>query len=443
MLQPDGERAAVTGPAGFAEDEYSSASKGFSGGHNGLAAGSISGAPGGTAGNAFSGASEAVPGGLLGTAPGSFAAGPAGAGISRALPELRDVLLGSSFFYSASLANVGGQQAAPGQWSLWGDVAATRFDGTDGALTLDGEVATGTVGADLHRGRWLGGVALSYSEGDGSYRRGGADEGALSTELASVNPFVRYEHDERTSFWGVLGYGSGEWALTPEGSGSGLSGDLATKMVAVGGRGVLSKATGGLELAIRSDVRATETTSDSSTAPMGDSGSTSRVRVLLEGTRSRALESGGVLGLTLEAGLRYDGGDAETGGGAEVGGGLSYASGRLAVQANARMLATHEDEAYEEWGAGGSLLYRPRSDGSGLSVRLGSAWGVTESGVQSLWARQDARGLARGGIAMDAAQRFETELGYGLAGRRRTDVLGTPTSARRRPTAPVGRSPWA
>ena len=413
LLQPDGERAAVTGGEGSASRESFAASR-------------YSGAPGGTAGNAFSGGPGAVPGGLLGTAPGSFAAGPAEAGVSRSLPKLRDVLLGSSFFYSASLANAGGQQEAPGQWSLWGDVAATRFDGTDGALTLDGEVATGTVGADLHRGRWLGGVALSYSEGDGSYRRGAADEGALSTELASVNPFVRYEHDERTSVWGVLGYGSGEWALTPEGSRSDLSGDLTTTMVAVGGRGVLSKAIGGLELAIRSDVRATETTSDSSTAPMGDSGSTNRVRVLLEGTRSRALESGGVLGLTLEAGLRYDGGDAETGGGVEVGGGLSYASGRLVVQANARVLATHEDEAYEEWGLGGSLLYRPRSDGSGLSVRLGSVWGVTESGVQSLWARQDTRGLARGGIAMDAAQRFETELGYGIAGRRRTDVLWYP-----------------
>ena len=379
-----------------------------------------------TDGGRFPVAGPAGPASPDGFEDSAFSGAPAGAGLGRALPELRDVLLGSSFFYSAPAANAGGQQATPGQWALWGDVATTRFDGTDGALTLDGEVATGTVGADLHRGRWLGGVALSYSEGEGSYRRGGADEGALSTELASVNPFVRYEHDERTSVWGVLGYGTGEWALTPAGSGSGLSGDLTTKMAAVGGRGVLSKAMGGLELAIRSDVRATATMSESSTALMGDTGSTSRVRLLLEGTRSRALESGAVLGLTLEAGLRYDGGDAETGGGVEVGGALSYASGRLAVQANARVLATHEDEAYEEWGAGGSVLYRPRSDGSGLSVRLGSAWGVTESGVQSLWTRQDARGLARGGMAMDAAQRFETELGYGIAGRRRTDVLWYP-----------------
>ena len=161
LFQPDGERVAVTGPASFAEGEYSSA-------------------PG------------AVPGGLLGTVPGSFAGAPAGAGLGRALPELRDVLLGSSFFYSASLANAGGQQEAPGQWALWGDVAATRFDGTDGALTLDGEVATGTVGADLHRGRWLGGVALSYSEGEGcpcsSARPGARPKAACSRCGAGRTP---------------------------------------------------------------------------------------------------------------------------------------------------------------------------------------------------------------------------------------------------------------
>ena len=88
------------------------------------------------------------------------------------------------------------------------------------------------------------------------------------------------------------------------------------------------------------------------------------------------------------------------------------------VQVNARALVAHEDEQYKEWGVSGSLLFRPRSDGNGLSLRLGPAWGATESGVQSLWSRQDARGLARGGMAMDAAQRFETELGYGLAGRK-------------------------
>ena len=58
-------------------------------------------------------------------------------------------------------------------------------------------------------------------------------------------------------------------------------------------------------------------------------------------------------------------------------------------------------------------------------MKLGAAWGSTQSGVQSLWSRQDASGLARG-AAMNAAQRFQGELGYGFAGRRRSEALWVP-----------------
>ena len=58
-------------------------------------------------------------------------------------------------------------------------------------------------------------------------------------------------------------------------------------------------------------------------------------------------------------------------------------------------------------------------------MKLGSAWGSTQSGVQSLWSRQDASGLARG-AAMNAAQRFQAELGYGFVGRRNADALWVP-----------------
>ena len=47
---------------------------------------------------------------------------------------------------------------------------------------------------------------------------------------------------------------------------------------------------------------------------------------------------------------------------------------------------------------------------------LDSACVAAESDVQSLWARREASGLAGGGGAMDAVQRFPTELGHGLDG---------------------------
>ena len=55
-------------------------------------------------------------------------------------------------------------------------------------------------------------------------------------------------------------------------------------------------------------------------------------------------------------------------------------------------------------------------------MKLGSAWGLTQSGVQSLWSGQDASGVARN-AAFEAAQRFQAELGYGLDGFRGRGAL--------------------
>ena len=52
---------------------------------------------------------------------------------------------------------------------------------------------------------------------------------------------------------------------------------------------------------------------------------------------------------------------------------------------------------------------------TGLSLDLGSARGTTQSGVQSLWTRPDASGLARS-APFDAGQQLQAELGYGFDG---------------------------
>ena len=340
------------------------------------------------------------------------------------LADLRDVLMGSSFFYSRPL-DENGRAPTPGwlgQWSAWGRTAASRFSGADGKLSLDGEAATAMLGFDSRwNDRWLAGVVLSHSQGQGAYTHPKATGGAVASTMTGVHPYARYEFNERTSLWGVLGYGVGGLSLTPERSGTALETDLTNAMMAFGGRTALSVRSGEagrFELAIRSDARLTNTASDSIEGLVGAAGQTGRLRVLLEGSGSMRLAAGGVLKPKLEAGLRYDAGDAETGAGLEVGGGLGYAAGNLSVEVNARALVAHEDTEYGEWGLSGSVAYAPGRDGRGLSMRLGSAWGSTQSGVQSLWSRQDASGLARN-AAFEAAQRFQAELGYGIAGQRK------------------------
>ena len=346
-------------------------------------------------------------------------------------PKLRDVAMGSSFFYQRP-ANPADQDSGwLDNWAAWGETAATRFSGVDGKLSLDGEVATATMGVDSRRGRWLGGIALSLSEGEGAYRHPTAAGGLVTSTLASVNPYAHFQLNDRTSVWGVLGYGRGGLTLTPESNagatgatgatGSLLESDLISTMAAIGGRGVLtvqSNRLGSFQLALVSDARITSTASRAIEGLVGVQAETSRARLLLAGSGSMPLGAFGALSSTLEAGLRYDGGDAETGAGFEIGGGLGYSFGQLQVRVNARTLLTHANADYEEWGYNTSIEYRPGANGQGLLLKLGSAWGMDQSGVQSMWSQETARGLARGG-PMSTGQRYQAELGYGVKTRYR------------------------
>ena len=338
----------------------------------------------------------------------------------RALTDLRAALLGSSFFYSGA-GDEDGQPRTPGrfgEWSAWGRGAASWFSGTDSGLSLDGEVVTAMLGLDSRWERWLAGVVVSHSRGQGTYAHPTATGGAVASSLTALHPYAGYKFNERTSIWGVLGYGVGEMSLTPERSVTALETGLMNAMAAVGGRMALSVRSGPakrFELAIRSDARLTNTAADGVGAMAGAAGQTHRVRMMLEGSGVMPLASGGVLKPRLEAGLRYDAGDAETGAGLEVGGGLGYAFGRLSLEVNARGLLAHRDTQYEEWGFSGAVAYTPSEDGRGVSLRLGSGWGATQSGVQSLWRRQDASDLVRH-AEFDAAQRYQVELRYGLDG---------------------------
>ena len=340
-----------------------------------------------------------------------------GAGGDVRAPGLSDMVMGSSFYYGHSPD--AGPLRGMNRMAAWGESASTRFSGAEGKLSLDGEVNTAILGADGEWGRWLAGLALSYSEGEGGYRQASAKGGAVSSTLSGINPYARYRLDERTSFWGTLGYGSGRLTLTPDGAESSLQTDMTNAMAAFGGRGVLSMRggeTGQFELALRSDAMLTDTASMAVAGLSAGEGATSRIRLILEGAGS-VPAFGGVLAPRVEAGLRYDGGDAETGAGLEVGGGLAYDKARLTVQVDGRVLLTHRDRDYEEWGYSLSFVYKPGEDGRGLRYQAGSQWGATQSGVQSLWSLQNAGGMANAARTTDG-QRYTAELGYGFGVRR-------------------------
>ena len=348
---------------------------------------------------------------------------------SRGLTE-RELLLGSSFVLALGGTEAGGTGTA---WTAWGRAAASRFDGEADGLVLDGDVTTFTFGADAARGRWLGGVALAHSTGEGGYRDHAETDhesrgsGELESTLTSVHPYLRLQASERLSLWGILGYGTGDLTLAVDAAGDrprqSWKTDTEMWMAAAGARGVLLSAadTGGFELAARGDARLVRMNSDAATGADGagrlaeSESQTSRLRFILEGSHRIEMAGGQTLTPTLEVGLRHDGGDAETGTGIELGGGVRYADPAtgLTVEGKARGLLAHEDADYAEWGASASVRLDPGAAGRGLSLSLSPAWGADSGNAERLWGLADARGLAAN-ESFEPAGRLDAEAGWGF-----------------------------
>ena len=91
----------------------------------------------------------------------------------------------ASSFHMASAGGEGKDES--GRWSLWARGSRSSFSGREDALTLDGDVSTGVMGADYERGRVLAGVALAYSAGEGSYTEADA-RGEVESTLCERLP---------------------------------------------------------------------------------------------------------------------------------------------------------------------------------------------------------------------------------------------------------------
>ena len=332
----------------------------------------------------------------------SFLTGEAADASSSRAFSLSELLLASSFH----LASAAGTGNAP-RWSLWGRGARSSFSGRDGELTLDGDVSTGLVGADYESGKALLGVALAWSAGDGSYKGAGGD-GELESKLASLYPYLRYTLSERLSVWGAVGMGEGNLTLkTP--TGDKMETGLSLAMAALGVRGALLSGAG-YELAVKSDLTLVHTESEETTGLASAEAETRRLRLVLEG--SREVNFGGAsLTPSVQVGMRYDGGDAETGAGVELGGGVRFAASGLTMEVRGRGLLAHEDRDYEEWGVSASAVISPGSEGRGLSMRVGSAWGAASSRADRIWTG-GAAGLA--GEADLPGASLDAEVAYGL-----------------------------
>ena len=317
-------------------------------------------------------------------------------------------------------------------WTTWGRVAATGFKASPEGLVLDGDVATGFLGFDVARERWLSGVAVSLSRGDGSFELRetladvGIGGGSVESRLTSLYPYARYRLGEHTDVWAMAGYGTGELTLAERTAGNPARNVVTTtgmsmRMGALGARGrvVSPEDPGDLEVAVRTDAFWVRTQSDAvasanSRRLEASTGDASRVRLLLEGSRTAELgDSGATFTPSAEVGLRHDGGDAETGTGVVGGVGARLAAPGVAVEVAVSSLIAHDEREHEGWGVSGSIRIDPGATGRGLSLSVAPRWGASVAGVERLWSRDGAVGLADGRES-GSGDGLAAELGYGL-----------------------------
>ena len=255
----------------------------------------------------------------------------------------RELLAHSSFDLSS-------RTAGGGLLSFWGRGAVTSFEGREGDISLDGEVATWMLGTDWSWGQWpdgqdvtgrsTAGLLLSRSTSDGGWGYAGTGKGSsgdVEATLTGVFPWARHRFTDRLEAWAAAGYGQGDLEVAPKLPGTDKDGaliktDLNLWLAAAGLRGtLLDGGNDGLTLTGKTDAMAVWTTSQPVTGLDSAQATVTRLRLGLEAHRPFALGNhesgshagpGATLTPSLEVGLRHDGGDAETGFGIDLGGGI-------------------------------------------------------------------------------------------------------------------------
>ena len=329
--------------------------------------------------------------------------------------DWKRVLAGSAFVLPLNGAGGGAAEKAQ-DFTLWGAGDYRSIEGADG-VRWDGNLFSLQLGLDAQlNAHTILGVAISKSQARLDYTDPSlAVSGDYDLDMTSVHPYLGWVAGG-LDFWATLGYGDGELDISEDRAlGEAIpSSDLSMQTFALGASGILME-TGLTTLGLKGEAMSSTVELDGNEQITAVTRDASRLRMTLEATRAQSLDTGAQFESSLEAGMRYDGGDGETGAGAELGASLRYArlGGGLVIEGKARALVGGEAE---EWGLSGAISFQPSTNGRGLSFSLTPGYGVTTGGVQQLWQQglDDGLGGASHGASNEYSPRLKVRLDYGM-----------------------------
>ena len=320
-------------------------------------------------------------------------------------------LTGTSFLLAQGDGDPGEARPA-GRFTVWGQGDVQMFRGTPSAVTgYEGDVRTAYLGIDSRlTDRWLAGVALARSWAAGDWHAGTA-RGRMTTTLTAVHPYLHWS-DGATSVWTMVGGGRGTAANERAVTGGQETSGLELRLGLVEARRRLGTVGGGVQLGLRGDAAWAQLTTEA-----GDEAidalrvEVNQVRAGVELTRPFRMSNGLALAPFGELNLRRDGGAGQGGDGLEVAGGLRASGGTIRVDAQARLLALHSADGYQERGASLTFSVGEGARRPGLTLSLAPRWGNGASSG-ALWQDHVHRRYAPGAAAEERA--MDARVDYGV-----------------------------
>ena len=317
-------------------------------------------------------------------------------------PTTERLFDGTSFVIPLQL-HAGAGDAA--QMEVWGRGSWQSMDDEGDRLDWDGDRRGAQLGIDgQFREDVLGGLVVSWSDGDFDYRDGN-QAGSYENRMLSVHPWIAWSTNEDMDLWASAGYGDGEITISEEN----FKSDTTLQTLAAGASGSLLEQDA-LTVVLKGEGFFAKVDVDEGGVSDVDA---NRMRLAVEGSWAHGTDSGGKLTPSLELGMRADGGDGSSGTGAEIGAGVVFVdhTGRLSLDLDSRILVTDGDVL--ERGLSGVLRYAPDSAGRGLSLDVRSSWGAASSGMERLW-ETGVSDMAEGGLQTALGGRMHAEIGYGI-----------------------------
>ena len=331
-----------------------------------------------------------------------------------------ELLRDSSFNVAlAATEDDGTQYVGLSQWTLWGQGDFQTFQNDSESANYDGDLKALYLGVDTWiNEQWLAGFATSRTMVDSDYSLENSDGGNLELTLTGLHPYLRFVPDDRSEYWIILGTGTGEIENQRRDESEPERNEVKMSMGAAGVRRTLSPSDGGVDLAIIGDAGfgRLETKSESGLQTIDNLRlNTWRVRLGVEGSKTKSLAHGATLRSFAEVAGRLDGGadDEESGLELSVGTFFFNPNSGLGLEVRGRTLLLHSAKDYQEYGGSITGSLSPRSDGLGTNLAVSLRWGAETRGVDTLWREGDIEQLSS--LVDSDKAILKSRLGYGIA----------------------------